>query len=241
MSGSVLSKSRKGYSLLVVLYTIRSLQYLKSGLVYYYVNFNCEERYCKSKFSLRSLTILGKGMQHEEINIFQIGLRHCIHGFVAFIGFCIINFYIIYLIMNLEYGNRFAFIPGLMLLATPLVLIIVGTLNAYSLEIIYHRRTSQHWTSLLAQGLFVCLLGLLLSFSWDFLFIVVIFQLLRRPDTYASGPLMGVIFIYVPFILFIPSFGYALKETVVYFVGIQSEEFEKDEQRMDVSSTDGTN
>jgi len=152
------------------------------------------------------------------------GLKHAGHGFVAFFGFIIINFYISFLGMNLIYGNRFAFVPGLMLLTTPLVLIIMGALNSYSMKFIYHRLTSQHWVGLLGQGFLVGLSGLLLSWLWGwFLFTIGMF----------IGTILNVNF-YILFaldflILFIPSLGYVTKEVSIFFTGVALEEIFRDE------------
>ena len=182
-----------------------------------------------------------EGILPEIIKIVKIGLQHISHGFVAFIGYTILYYYIEILFMNLAYGNRIAFIPFLLPLLTPLLLIILGAMNSYALKLIYHQRTSQHWSSLISQGFFIGLTGFLLSFFWTYLFFVVILQLLRLPGMYASGPFMVVIFFYIPFILFVPTLGYAVKALSSYFTGIKSEEFQKDEQRLDVSPKNGAN
>ncbi len=191
--------------------------------------------------NLQNSTAKKAGLSQEVVEIVTIGLQHIGQGFVAFIGFSIINFYFVCLGMNLSYGNQIVFVPGLMLLAAPLVLIIVGAINSYSLQLIYNRGTSQHWFSLFAQGLFVGIVGLSLSFFWNFLFIVVIFRLLRRPDTFSGGPFMPFIFMTIPFILYVPTLGYAVKEISLHFTKTNSEVTQQDEQRLDVSPKDGAN
>ncbi len=152
------------------------------------------------------------------------GLKHAGHGFVAFFGFIIINFYISFLAMNWIYGNRFAFVPGLMLLTTPLVLIIIGALNSYSLKFIYQRLASQHWVSFLGQGFLVSVSGLLLSWLWGWFLVT-------------TGRLIGIILnvnFYILFfldflILYIPSLGYVTKETSIFLTGVASEGISRDE------------
>lgn len=179
--------------------------------------------------------------QDEEVNIVILGLRHFSHGFISFIGFGSFEIYISILFANLAYGNSIVFIPFLLLLATPFVLIIMGALNSRSVELIYNLKTNQHWASFLGQGVVVAVAGYLLSFFWAYLFWGVLFPLLRLPYTSAVGPLMPVLTIYVPFTLFIPTLGYTTKAIPYHLVKISSEEIQQDEQRMDVSPKDDTN
>lgn len=184
---------------------------------------------------------MDKEKQHEEVNVIVLGLKHFSHGFIAFIGFGAFEYYIAILFANLAYGNVIAVVPFLLLLAAPFMLIIIGAVNSQSVKYIYNFKTTQHWTSLLGQGVVVALAGYYLAFFWANLFWGVLFQLLRRPYTTATGPFMIVLALYIPFILYIPTLGYTTKAIPYHLVKISSEEFQQDEQRMDVSPKDATN
>lgn len=179
--------------------------------------------------------------QHEEVSIIILGLRHLSHGFIAFIGYIAFEYYITILFANLAYGNLIAVVPFLLLLATPLVLIIIGAVNSQSVEYIYNFKTNRHWASLFGQGVVVALAGYYLAFFWAYLFWGILFPLLRRPYTTATGPFMVVLALFVPFVLYIPTLGYTTKAIPYHLVKISSEEFQQDEQRMDVSPKDATN
>ncbi|MDH4213025.1 MAG: hypothetical protein OEV85_03810 [Candidatus Thorarchaeota archaeon] len=179
-----------------------------------------------------------KNSPDEIIEVVKIGLRHLLHGHVALFGFVIINIYFALLGVNLSYGNFIAFIPGLMLLITPLMLIIVGAMNSQSIRLVYNRRTSQHWASFLAQGFLVGLAGQVLLYFWFYLFGVILPQLLIRPWTFAHGSFMIVIVLFIPFILFIPSLGYASKELSLFFTEIKSKGPRQIKQGMEASTKD---
>ena len=167
---------------------------------------------------LQNSTTKKARISKEITDIVKIGLQHTSHGFITYIGFAIINFYLMFLGMNLVYGNRLAFNPGLMLLSTPLLLIIIGALNSYSMKFIYHRRTSQHWAGLLGQGFLVGLLGFLISLFWTTILIALF--------GYSSA--YGWFFVEY-YILLVPTLGYITREVSVYFTGIALEESSKDE------------
>jgi len=161
------------------------------------------------------------GILQEIIKIVKIGLQHTIHGFVAYVGLNIINLYLLVLDLNLAYGNRYVFVPGLLLLATPLVLIVLGAVNSHSMKFIYHRRTSQHWLGLLGQGLLVILLGYLLSVLWLYLLLAIYGR---------TAFSFHLLFIIVYHILLISTLGYATKVASTYFTGIALEVSSRDGQ-----------
>jgi len=214
---------------------------LDKGLVELFAGFNCGEGSLNNQHSLRSLTVVDKEKQHKEVRVVILGLRHLSQGFIAYLGYIACEAYITILSANLVYGSHVAVIPFLLLLATPFVLIIIGAVNSQSVEYIYKFKTSQHWASLLGQGLVVALAGYYVAFFWAYLFWGVMFPLLRQPYTSAAGPFMVVLALYVPFILYIPTFGYITKAIPYHLVKISSEEFQQNEQRMDVSPKDDAN
>jgi hypothetical protein len=159
----------------------------------------------------RNASIQKEGKLQEIIKIARSGLQLTGHGIIATFGFNFIIYYFFILETNLWLGNYIVFLPGLMLLAVPLVLIIIGALNSYSVKFIYHRLTDKYWLSLLIEGFLVCLSGFLLL-----ILCLAPIRFLFGPQW--SLPLLNFGWSFVIYyILFIPTFGYITKEVSIIF------------------------
>jgi len=130
------------------------------------------------------------------------------HGFVILLGYI---FFGIYMDISMMYyfihvGNYIFFIPLLLVLFIPLVIIILGALNSYSVRYIYHRKTDESWYNLLIEGIFVLFIGFVFTVAFSILIIYFFGQ--HWPPFYLNFGLLFVIF----YLLLIPSMGYSTKE-----------------------------
>jgi hypothetical protein len=133
------------------------------------------------------------------------------HGLIVLFGFGFLFFYYYVLGINLWLGNYIPFIPILLVLLIPFVLIILGAMNSYSVRYIYHRKTDDTWHSLLMEGILVCFIGFLFTVVWTVL--ILYFVGPQWPPFYYNFSWLFIIF----YLLLIPSLGYVTKETAIVF------------------------
>jgi hypothetical protein len=134
------------------------------------------------------------------------------HGLIVLIGLNILNIYLGITMENLRQGNYFVFLPPLMALFIPLVLILLGAVNSYSVRYIYKRKTDDTWLRLLLEGIFVSFIGFLFTLIWILLFFYFFGPLWPFPY-YLFSPL------FIPYsFLLLSSVGYTSKEATFVIV-----------------------
>ena len=140
------------------------------------------------------------------------------HGFIVLIGFILLHLYFFILNLNFWLGSYILFLPYVILLAIPLVFILIGALNSYSVRFIYRRKTDEQWSSLLLEGILVGFIGVL--------YFVAFFTLL----SYVPSP--WLLFLYTSgwssiifYVLLIPPLGYITKKaTIAFFTNTKGSE-----------------
>ena len=138
------------------------------------------------------------------------------HGVIVLFGLIGLTDYFEILGINLWLGNYILFLPLLLFLLIPFVLIVLGALNSYSVGYIYSRKSDSAWYSFLIQGILVCFIGFLFTSAYTIL--IVYFVGFQWPPFYYNFSLIFIIF----YLLLIPSIGYVTKEmTIVLFARIK--------------------
>lgn len=134
------------------------------------------------------------------------------HGLIVLIGLVLFSIYFIYMGINLSWGNYIIFIPLLMVLLTPFVVIILGAMNSYSVRYIFNRKPNDSWSSLLIEGIIAIFIGNVFAIVWSIL-IIYFFRPLWPPFYFNFG------WFFIMFsLLLIMSLGYTTKEiTIVLF------------------------
>jgi hypothetical protein len=159
----------------------------------------------------QSLGAQKESITQESIKFIVSVFKILIHGLIALFGFGLFFSYYFILEANLWLGNYIIFLPFLLILAIPLVLIILGALNSYSVRYIYHRKTHDSWPSLLIEGFLVVFTGFLFTVAWTAL--LVYFVGPQWPPFYYDFGWLFIIF----YLLLIPSMGYVTKEIAIIF------------------------
>ena len=151
-------------------------------------------------------------MQLKVIRIIESVSKVFGHSLVLLSGYLIVWIYYAILSLNSFYHSRnlIPFLPQLMVLLMPLVVIILGALNSYSVRYIYRRKIEDSWSSLLLQGIFMLIIGFLFCVIW--LNVIGFLGGPRWPPFYLN---FGSYFIAF-YLLLIPSTGYASKEVTIF-------------------------
>ena len=159
----------------------------------------------------QSLSAQKESIAQEIIKLIVSVFKILIHGFIVLIGLFLLFSHYFILELNLWVGNYIVFLPFLLILTIPLVLIILGALNSYSVRYIYHRKTHDSWPSLLLEGILVVFTGFLFIVVWTAL--IAYFVGPQWPPFYYNFGWLFIIF----YLLLIPSLGYVTKETAIIF------------------------
>ena len=160
----------------------------------------------------QSLNTHQENMQQYADNFIISFFKVLGYGFIVLIGLNILNLYFVIMNINLWWGSYIVFLPLIMVLILPLVLILLGVVNSYLVKYIYKRKTDETWLSLLLEGIFLCFIGSLFSVVWGIL-IIFFFGRPWPPPYYISSP-----FFILYSLLMLTSIGYASKEmTLVFF------------------------
>jgi hypothetical protein len=149
--------------------------------------------------------------------IVKTGLKFISYSFTIIAGLMFVTYYFMIMDLNAWLGSRIFFLPILMILVVPLVLIILGALNSFSMKHIYHQAIDEHWLSLLIGGIVVGFIGFILEVAC--LGFVTLFFGHQQPF------FIGSIFVFYelgwPFILYyalyMPAVGLAMRETSILF------------------------
>ncbi|MFW9957838.1 MAG: hypothetical protein ACFFCT_07205 [Candidatus Odinarchaeota archaeon] len=151
-------------------------------------------------------------IQHRIIRLTTSMFKVLGHSLILLFGYLIVLGYLFIFLMNSfspHSGNYIFFLPQLMVVLVPLVLILLGAVNSYSVSYIYRRKIDDSWSSLLLQGIFMLIIGFLFYVVW--LNVVGFLGGPRWPPFYMN---FGPYFI-VFYLLLIPSTGYTSKEVTI--------------------------
>lgn len=152
-------------------------------------------------------------MQQDTDNFIVRIFKVLGHGVIVFFGLIGLFYYYLILGINTWLGNYIFFIPLLLVLLIPFVIIILGALNSYSVRYLYNRKPDDAWYSLLIQGVFVGFIGLLFTASYTMMIVYLVG--VQWPPFYYNFGLFFVIF----YSLLIPSIGFVSKKmTLALFV-----------------------
>ncbi|MFX1483564.1 MAG: hypothetical protein ACFFCP_10275 [Promethearchaeota archaeon] len=79
-------------------------------------------------------------------------VKYTVHGFVMTLALAGFEYYTVIVSTNMLFGNRIPYLPLLLLVCLPLVLILLGGLNRAATERLWNYKSSNSWLILLIQG-----------------------------------------------------------------------------------------